>query len=197
MSFRDPTIPVPARLHTEEFILRPIRAADAACDHAAVMETRQYLRAWEQSAWPEENFTVEANREDLVGLEQRHDVHRAFTYTVVDPEDVACLGCVYIFPTSATFLATSTVTPLGDDEWADVDAVVYFWVRTSRMATGMDARLLAALRKWMRDEWSFTRSVYVTNEEFEQQVDLLNHTDLHLRFELLEPGKPGKYLVFG
>jgi hypothetical protein len=197
MSFGDPKIPVPAGLETQEFVLRPIRAADAARDHAAVMETRQDLRTWEQSAWPEENFSVEANRKDLVDLEQRHSEHRAFTYTVVDPEGVDCLGCVYIFPVGATFLAKSTVTAIGDDVWADVDAVIYFWVRTSRMLTGMDGRLLAALRRWMLEEWSFARTVYVTNEQFEQQVDLLNRTDLRLRFELLEPGKRGKYLVFG
>ena len=84
MSFSDPKIPVPARLETDEFVLRPIRAADAACDHAAVMETLHDLRVWEQSGWPEESFSVEANRKDLVDLEQRHAERRAFTYTVMD-----------------------------------------------------------------------------------------------------------------
>ena len=197
MSFSDPKVPVPARLETQEFVLRPIRAADAACDHAAVMETRYDLRVWEQSGWPEEDFSVEANRKDLVDLEQRHAEHRAFTYTVVDPEDAECLGCVYIFPTTATFLAKSTVTAIGDDVWTDLDAVIYFWVRTSRMVTGMDGRLLTALREWMREEWSFEQTVYVTNEQFEQQVHLLNRADLRVRFELREPGKPGTYLAFG
>jgi hypothetical protein len=89
------------------------------------------------------------------------------------------------------------VTPVGDAEWADVDAVVFFWVRLSRMETGMDERLLAALRSWFTKEWGFAKTVYVTNEQFTQQVDLLRRTDLTLRFELVEPGKPGKYLVFG
>jgi hypothetical protein len=197
MTFSDPKNPVPGGMETDEFVLRPIRAADAARDHAAVMETRQYLRVWEQSGWPEENFSVEANRKDLIDLEQRHAEHRAFTYTVVDPRDVECLGCVYIFPTTATFLARSTVTAIGDDVWEDLDAVIYFWARTSRMVTGMDGRLLAALRGWMQEDWSFPRTAYVTNEQFQQQVDLLNSTDLRVLFELLEPGKPAKYLVFG
>jgi hypothetical protein len=195
--FTDPNEPVPAELRTEEFVLRPIVADDAEIDHAAVMETREYLRLWEQSTWPEEDFTVEANRKDLVGLEQRHAAHRAFTYTVLDPAGTESLGCVYIFPTSATFLAKSTVTPVGDDEWANVDAVIYFWARLSRMETGMDERLLAALRAWFTEKWKFARTVYVTNEQFKQQVNLIHRTDLNLKFELREPGKPGKYLVFG
>lgn len=197
MPFTESTEPVPAELKTEEFALRPIVADDTEMDYAAVMETREYLRLWRQSTWPEDDFTVEANRKDLIDLEQRHAAHRAFTYTVLDPDGTRCLGCVYVFPTSATFLAKSTVTPVGDDEWADVDAVIFFWARLSQMARGMDERLLAALRAWFKDEWKLEKTVYVTSEQFTQQVDLLDRTDLNLKFELLEPGKPRKRLVFG
>lgn len=197
MSFTDPDEPVPAGLRTEHFVLRPIVADDAEADFAAVVETREYLRLWEQSTWPADDFTVESNREDLVGLEQRHGAHRAFTYTVVEPDGAECLGCVYIFPTDATFLARSTVTAVGADDWADVDAVVFFWARRSRMAAGMDEALLAALRPWFAEEWKLAKTVYVTNEQFTQQVQLIEGTDLTLKFEFLEPGKPGKFLAFG
>jgi hypothetical protein len=140
---------------------------------------------------------VGANRKDLIDLEQRHAAHRAFTYTVLDPDGTSCLGCVYVFPTSATFLARSTVTPVSDDEWADVDAVIFFWARLSAMARGMDERLLAALRPWFKDDWQLENTVYVTSEQFTQQVDLLDRTDLNLKFELREPGKPRKRLAFG
>lgn len=197
MPITDPGAPVPAGLTTAEFILRPITADDAEMDHAALMETREHLRLWEQSTWPTDDFTVEANREDLVGLEKRHREHRAFTYTVLEPEGIECWGCVYVFPTDATFLAKSTVTPVGSDEWSDVEAVVYFWTRLSQMERGTDARLLAALRTWFADEWKVEKPVFVTNEEFTQQADLLRGTDLTLKFTLVEPGKPGTYLVFG
>ncbi len=197
MPFTDSTEPVPPELTTDEFVLRPIVVADTERDYAAVMETREQLRLWRQSAWPEDDFTVEANRADLIDLEERHAAHRAFTYTVLSPDGTTCLGCVYVFPTSATFLASSTVKPLGEDTWAGVDAVVFFWVRLPQMATGMDERLLAALRAWFEQEWRLERTVYVTSEQFTQQVDLLKRTDLDLKFELLEPGSPGRRLVFG
>jgi hypothetical protein len=195
--FTDSTEPVPRELRTDEFILRPIVVADTERDYAAVMETREPLRLWRQSTWPEDDFTVEANRADLVDLEERHAAHRAFTYTVLSPDGTTCLGCVYVFPTTATFLASSTVTSVDEDSWADVDAVVFFWVRLPQMATGMDERLLSALRAWFREEWKLEKTVYVTSEQFTQQVDLMNRTDLDLKFELLEPGKPGRRLVFG
>lgn len=188
---------VPSTLSTDEFVLRPIVADDAEIDFAAVVETREHLRLWEQSTWPDDDFTVEANRKDLVDLEERHAAHRAYTYAVLDPTGTEYLGCVYIFPTDATFLTKATVTPVGDDEWTNVDAVVYFWARRTQMEKGTDARLLAALREWFIDEWMLDRTVYVTNEQFIQQVELIERTDLKLKFELVEPGKPGTYLVFG
>lgn len=198
VSITDPGRRVPAGLKTDEFFLRPILATDAARDHEAVMETRVDLRVWEQSSWPEDEFTVEANGKDLADLEQRHVERRAFTYTVLDPGGAQCLGCVYIFPTTATFLTKATVTAVTEDaRWADVDAVVYFWVRASRVASDMDARLLAAIRTWMDEDWALARTVFVTNEQFERQVHLLDRAQLQLEFELREPGKPGTYLVYG
>jgi hypothetical protein len=187
----------PAGPRTGEFVLRPIMADDAALDFAAVMETREHLRLWEQSSWPRDDFTVEENRTDLLDLQRRHDDRRAFTYTVLSPDGSECLGCVYVFPTTATFLAKSAVTSVSGESWNDVDAVVYFWARASRMATGMDERLLAALRDWFAHEWMLERTVYVTNERFTQQVELIERTDLVREFELREPGKDGTYLVYG
>ena len=197
MPFTESTEPVPAELRTAEFVLRPIVAGDAESDYAAVMETRVHLRLWQQSTWPADDFTVEANRADLVDLEERHTAHRAFTYTVLDPGGTTCLGCVYVFPTSATFLAKSTVTAIGDEEWAQVDAVVFFWVRPAHMESRLDERLLAALRAWFGRDWKLEKTVYVTSEQFTQQVDLIGRTDLVLEFEVREPGKSGKHLAFG
>ena len=41
------------------------------------------------------------------------------------------------------------------------------------------------------------RTVFVTNEQFTQQVDLIEGTDLVRKFELVEPSKTGTYLVYG
>ncbi len=196
MPFLDPNRPVPHGMRTEDFVLRPILASDAERDHAAVMETRVELRLWEQTAWPEDDFTVEANRADLEDLERRHSERRAFTYTVLDPAGDVALGCVYVFPIDATFLTKAEVSPRGDARWEDLDAVVYFWMRPSRPAVGMDRDLLAALRAWFAGEWGFERTGYVTNEQYVRQVELLEGAGVTVRFELREPGKAGAYLVF-
>lgn len=196
MPFENLESEVPEGLATDDFTLRPIVADDAETDYAAVMESRGFLRTWEQSTWPEDDFTVAANREDLEKLERRHASHQAFTYTVTDPTGTECLGCVYLIPTNARMFAKARVTPVGSRRWDDYEATVYFWIRESRLATETDRVLLEALRTWLAQEWSFEGRLFVTNEQFTQQVDMIEHTGLQLRFAIEEPGKPGRFLAY-
>ncbi len=193
----DDTVHAPSELVTDEFILRPITAADAELDYEAVMETREYLRLWEQSTWPEDDFSLERNLGDMRKLEEGNATRRAFTYTVQNPDHTECVGCVYVFPIDARFLAASTVTPVGDDQWEEVEAATYFWVRASRMETGTDRRLLDALRTWLDEEWRLGRHVFVTSELFEQQVALIESSGLELRFEIIEPDTSSRFLAYG
>lgn len=196
MPFMQMEAEVSAGLATDEFILRPITAADTEADYAAVMESREYLRTWEQSSWPEDDFTVTANRADLEMLERRHAEHLAFTYTVTDLAGTECLGCVYLMWSGARMFTEARITSVGEHRWEDYDAVVYFWVRKSRLATNTDRALLDALRAWLARDWNLQGHLIVTNEQFIQQVDLIEGTDLQLRFEIEESGKPGRYFAY-
>ncbi|NDL55752.1 GNAT family N-acetyltransferase [Phytoactinopolyspora mesophila] len=196
MPFENLQSDVPEGLTTDGFTLRPIVAADAEMDYAAVMESREYLRTWEQSSWPEDDFTVAANREDLEKLEQRHANRQAFTYTVLNPAETQCLGCVYIMSTDAKMFTGARISPVADHKWEDYEAAVYFWVRKSHLATAMDRELLDSLRTWLAQAWNFRGHLIVTNEQFIQQVDMIRETDLQLRFEVEEAGKPGRYLAY-
>jgi len=187
---------IPQRLTTEGFLLRPIGAADTELDYAAVMESRGYLRTWEQSTWPADDFTVAANREDLEGLERRHADGRAFTFTVLDPARAECLGCVYVMPTDAKMFVGARVTPIGDHRWEDYQAAIYFWVRRTRLASQLDRVLLDTLRIWFAQDWHLDGHLFVTNEQFTQQVRQFGDTDLQLRFRVAEVGKPGRYVAY-
>ena len=196
MLFQNMESDAPEGLTTQDFILRPIMAADAEMDYAAVMESREHLRVWEQSSWPADDFTVAANRKDLELLERRHGNREAFTYTVMDPAGTECLGCVYIMPPDARMFAKARITPVGDRRWEDNGAAVYFWVRTSRLATQTDRMLLDALRAWLSRDWSLGEHLFVTNEQFAQQVDMIEQANLEVRFTIEEPDKPGLYLAY-
>ena len=49
-------------------------------------------------------------------------------------------------PPDARHYREATITPVGDARWETYGALVNFWVRTFRLASGLDERLLAALR---------------------------------------------------
>lgn len=188
---------VPVRLETEEFLLRPILASDVKGDYDAVMESREYLRPWEQTGWPADDFTLEDDLEDVAMLEQRHRAFHAFTYTVVTPDESECLGCVYLMPPDARHYREATVTPIGGARWEDYGTLVSFWVRTSRLGTGLDERLLAALRAWLAPYDRLGGILFVTNEQVGQQVTLLRSADLTLRFRIVKPTHDGAYLAYG
>lgn len=187
----------PPGTRTEEFLLRPIVAGDAALDYEAVMESREFLVGWEQTGWPEADFTVEANRADLERMEQRHVDAEAFTYTVMNPTETQCLGCVYVFPSDARLFTKAQIVAADDDRWTDFEAVIHFWVRTSRIADELDHRLLDALDRWFLHDWRLNRYLLVCSEYCEQQIALIRSTDRRLRFELKYPDRSGKELAFG
>lgn len=190
----------PERLATDAFSLRPILATDAERDFDAVMESRVELRPWEQTGWPTDDFTVEENRKDLEMLQRGNEDRSRFTYTVLDPSGTECLGCVYVIPPDARSFVKPTVTITavddGDWRWEDYGAAVYFWVRTSRLATHLDRALLDSLRAWFAQDWTLDRILFVTNEQALQQVSTVESAGLRLQFTIAEPGKAGRYLAY-
>jgi hypothetical protein len=65
------------------------------------------------------------------------------------------------------------------------------------LADGLDRRLLETLRGWFRDEWQIAEHLIITNEEFEQQVGIIEDTDLELRFRLADSENSGDELAYG
>ena len=187
---------VPEGLTTPEFVLRPLLVADVDLDYAAVMESKVELRPWEQTGWPTDDFTVADDLADLQDLEQRFREKRSFTYTVMNLDETECLGCVYLMPRDARSFTSATVSTLGERRWEQVGGAVYFWVRTSRLADGLDARLLDTLRRWLAEDWELDGHVFVTNEQCGQQVELIERAGLHPVFTIMKPEQSGAYLAF-
>jgi len=187
----------PSELRTGEFVLRPIAEADAGADLEAVIESRDDLVGWEQSGWPADDFSVEDNRADLRLLAADHVAGRRFTYTMTDLAGERALGCVYVVPPTARFLAAAAVESLSDLAWSDVDAAVYFWVRSGLVVSGLEERLVDALRRWFARDWSLDHVVFVTTQDFTRQVELLSSLGLHQVVLVREPGKPTPYVAFG
>jgi hypothetical protein len=189
-----PDGPMPERRETAEFVLRPLRATDVEQDYEAVMESRERLRGWGGGRWPWDEFTLADNLGDLEEHEGEHLAREAFTYTVLDPSEQTCLGCVYINPLRR-LLAWGQASEEEQAAVTDNDAVVRFWIRTSRLDEGLEERLLEELRRWFHDEWSFPRLCFRTNEN-DRQMQTFPAAGLSPRYSLGVPDRNGRYVVF-
>lgn len=169
--------PVPAGLRTDEFLLRMLRATDVALDYDAVISSREQLLLKGNGTWPREGFTLEENLADLEEHERDFHVRRGFTYTVMNPTETECLGCVYIYPL-LSLLERVNASPERLARVGDYEARVWFWARSSRLADHLDARLLEALRGWFASEWAFARVVFRVNANDVDHLHLLQQAGL-------------------
>jgi hypothetical protein len=190
MRFVPDDFEVPAVLEMDEFVLEPLAVEHVELDLAALMSSREMLREWSGTAWPSDDFTLAENQEDLARHDGEHRRREAFTYTVLAPDRARCLGCVYITPLEWNAEVNRGVLDgVGDDE-----AVVGFWVIEERLADGLDRRLLAALSRWLSEEWAFSSASFATALAHTHQVDLFTAAGLRRRAEISVRNREG---VFG
>ena len=143
-SFVPKEFKVPEKLETKEFRLRMLTVNDVVKDYDAVMTSVEHLRTvWPGGSWPD-GLTLEQDLIDLGWHQKEFQRRRSFAYTVVTPSESKVTGCVYINPTPKR----------------GYDAVVYLWARQSELQSGLEARLLSAVRDWLAKDWPFKKVAF-------------------------------------
>lgn len=162
MSFYPLTSNLPTGFQTEHILLRPLRAADNALDYEAVMDSQAYLRIGTAGEWPLPAFTLTENLIDLQRHEAEHDSRHNFTFTVLNPAQTVCLGCVYINPLESLL---SQYKPLSAIPYAFPPGCPYihFWMRPTCQVENLDSHLLGRLILWFDKEWNFPQVVFIAN----------------------------------
>ena len=140
-----PSVEVPERVETEQFVVRPLRVEDAELDYEAVTNSREHLLGTfgADDDWPQADLTLRQNRIDVAWHEKEFQRRDAFTYAVFDPEETEELGCVYVQPTRAP-----------------ADAAVYFWVSNAGTERGLCDAIEARVRRWVVEDWPFDAVAY-------------------------------------
>lgn len=195
MRFYPETAPVPAELRADEFLLRMLQSSDVELDFDAVIASRPALLLHSGGRWPREGFTIEENLADLQGHEADHHRRTAFTYTVMNPLQTVCLGCVYSNPLQAMLNrlgAADGAGPSGGDD----EAVTTFWVRPSHDAVDLDRRLLGALRTWFSDAWAFRRMLFMANVDQARQLQVFEEAGLRRVSAVETTAAPQKYYFY-
>ena len=141
---------VPEGLETGRVILRILTVNDVVKDYDAVMTSVDHLRGvfGPQSKWPSPDLTLEQDLIDLGWHQKEFQRRSSFAYTVMNPSESECLGCIYIVPTRKR----------------GYDAAVYLWVRKSEFDKGLDPILFEAVKKWVKGKWPFDNVAYPGRE---------------------------------
>lgn len=154
---------VPQRVEQANYVLRPLTTKDVEHDYDAVMSSKESLRRVfreHDTEWPADDMTLEDNYCDLEHHQKDFEQRSGFTYTMETPDGQRCLGCVYIYPCQS----------------GGYDAQVYYWVRDSVKAQGLEAELGAFLRRWLRDVWPFQRPAFPGRDISWQDWEVLKGT---------------------
>ena len=171
MKFYETSCALPETYNTNSFLFRPLRTTDVELDYQAVMSSASKLRIWSQSDWPRDGFTLEENLADLAMHEEEHHAREAFTYTVMDPEQNVCLGCIYMRPILQEVLELGVCSEIqpGEDLYG---ASIRFWGRQTPAIEELEAGLINALLDWLETDWYFRCLVFPITPSDPNQVDL-------------------------
>ena len=138
---------VPLYVEQANYRLRPLTVTDVEHDYEAVMSSKESLRhifCEDDATWPADTMTLQDNYRDLERHQQDFAQRKGFTYTMETPDAQCCLGCVYIYPCQN----------------GNYDAQVYYWVRDSVKAQGVEAELGAFLQQWLQAVWPFQHPAF-------------------------------------
>jgi hypothetical protein len=149
-SFVPKDFSVPAVLETDRFRLRMLKVTDVVKDYDAVMTSVEHLHGvfGENSKWPPKDLSLEQDLIDLGWHQKEFQIRSSFAYTVMNLDETVCLGCMYISPS----------------ESLDFEADVFMWVRKSGFDKGLDPILFETVKKWITDQWPFTKVRYPGRE---------------------------------
>jgi hypothetical protein len=155
-------------------VLTRLTAAHAERDHAVLLASREYLRAWSDSSWPEDGFSVAENADELRWHDEEHEARVAFTYSVLDAEERRVRGCIYVRPLG-DMLRTRGVEPPAGPAWPGVTTpCVRGWIRRDAPEPD-EAELLRVVLGWLSGPaWSFSDLWWVATSDDTRQLAALD-----------------------
>lgn len=151
---------VPSPCTGHGWVLEPQSPAHNDLDYAAVMASRAHLRAWSQSDWPEDDFTLAANAADLAGHIDDARQGLAYGYSVFTADRNELLGSLYLNPVD--FLSENYRTDEATREGLAIAMVeVDYWLVPAREADFAFHRDFAlTVDRWLRTDWGYARPLW-------------------------------------
>jgi hypothetical protein len=151
---------VPLPCAGRDWVLEPQSAAHNERDYAAVMASRAHLRAWSHSSWPEDDFTLTANADDLASHIDDARQGLAYGYSVFSSDRNELLGSLYLNPVD--FLWEHYPVDAAARRVLDIARVeADYWLRPEREADFTFHRDFAlTVDRWLHTDWGYARPLW-------------------------------------
>ena len=146
MNIFDKSFNFPKNYNGEIVTIFPTNIEFAASDFDAVMASKDELHLWSSSSWPEDNFTIEANKEDLKNHVEDNQQHSAYGFMLYDSCKKNCYGSLYVNPIDFENFKNDK------DEIQKFDARIDCWIRTD-IEESLKIDIIKELITWLCNDW--------------------------------------------
>jgi hypothetical protein len=168
--------PIPDHLRHEQFSFEILHPKYVELDFQALMNSKEFLRRWGMSNWPEDDFSLEDNLADLDWHYKEQLQKIAYSYTILNHDQSVCLGCLYIRP-------LESIKPIQSSEKQILSAYPFFcsyWVVDDIRGAALDQHIFDNLRNWLETSWIFPAIFYTNNLLTPEQDAIYQHNGLEL-----------------
>ena len=148
-----------------KFKLLPLLVKNNELDYNAVMEARSFLNKLNDGRWPTVDFTLDQNREDLMGHEKSRKKREEITFSIFDSLGEKVIGCIYIRPIKKRL---QEIIPQSDFEKLNLhndSASIWYWFVPKAVGEGIEDIFLREFKKWLVEDWNFPFIAYLLSNE--------------------------------
>ncbi len=172
--------PIPTHIAGADFWFEVLHPHHVKLDFDAVMESKEFLRRWSNSSWPEDEFRLEDNLRDLEWHFEEFKELTAFTYTILNHSKTRCWGCIYIRPVeSIQSLTQNDLSKLQPYQF-----FVSYWVIPEIRNTPVETQVFTTLLDWLLTKWQFPSVLFASNRQIPEQNKLYQNNKMALYLEI-------------
>jgi hypothetical protein len=170
MSLNPNSLEMPIRLETADFVIHRQRISDNELDFDAVMSSKQILRKWSDSEWPEDDFSLEQNAQDIAEHIADHEQNSDYGFSIFTPGEDRLLGSLYL-NALAPLLENYPTDPMTLARLLEFDIRVEYWLRAG-VSPDLELRFVQSVIKWLEDAWWFENPVFGSRKDMTSRRSL-------------------------